>query len=128
MPVQVTPILGAIEIGQNAELIKAKPAGNSTRWIFDVEGALDADLVIQLVEMRRRKPVTTDLVAVSFLPRSANFYDARPYMAEQVGGLITIRHAGAYQHPNMTLGEQEQPALPACAYRVMIDVLHTATR
>lgn len=125
MSLKVTPILGVVEIGQGGELVVAKPAGNSTRWIFDVDGALEDELVVQLIEMRVNRPVITDLVACSFLPSSGSFYDARPFMAEQIGGCITIRHSGVIP---MSTEHEPAPKPIACAYRVMIDVLHTATR
>jgi hypothetical protein len=141
MTVKVTPILGVIELQLAPALAAppseppgalpgaavalapdAKPAGNSTRWIFDVDGALAGDLVVQLMHFRYKKPIKTDLVAVSFLPRSPSFYDAKPYMAAQEGGLITVRHSGI-----IPMGTEHVKAIE-CSYRVMIDVLHTATR
>jgi hypothetical protein len=139
MTVKVTPILGVIEL-QLASILgtppteppsalpavalasDVKPAGNSTRWIFDVDGALAGDLVVQLMHFRYKKPIKTDLVAVSFLPRSPSFYDAKPYMAAQEGGLITVRHSGI-----IPMATEHVKAIE-CSYRVMIDVLHTATR
>lgn len=126
MSIKVTPILGIVEIGQGGELVEAKPAGNSTRWIFDVDGELADELVVQLIEMRVKRPVVTDLIACSFLPRSLAFYDAKPFMAEQIGGLITIRHGGVI--PMATEFDKEPVKTIPCSYRVMIDVLHTATR
>lgn len=128
--IKVTPILGIVEIGQGGELVEAKPAGNSTRWIFDVDGELADELVVQLIEMRVKRPVVTDLIACSFLPRSVSFYDAKPFMSEQIGGLITIRHGGFVHGAQVALPGQEPTLVKGidCRYRVLIDVLHTATR
>lgn len=128
MSVKITPILGIVLIKSGGDLEKAKPANNNTRWIFDVEGALEEPLVVQLVEMRTGKELSPDLVACSFLARSSQFYDAQPFMAEQVGGLVTIVHG--HNIPAMTKEEAEIRPIRGvpCRYRVMIDVLHTATR
>jgi hypothetical protein len=106
----VTPILGLIAVEGAALTSGAKPANNSTRWVVDIEDA-KGQIMIQLLELRSGRPLNPDLIAISLVPRSASFYDVKPFVDIR-GGCITLHHVG--------------PGV--CSYRVSIDAMHTATR
>lgn len=128
MSIKVTPILGVVAVMSGGELSPEKPAANNTRWMFDVGGAMDEPLILQLVEMRTGRNLTPDLLSCAFLPKSASFYDARPFLYEQVGGLVTIDHMSSVIADADRMEGRKDRASVSCFYRVMIDVLHTATR
>jgi hypothetical protein len=106
---RVNPILGRIGV-ENALLTTGTPAANSTRWIIDVDGGQD-DITFQLLEHRSGRPVSPTLLSISFLPRSADFYEARPFASVEAG-MFKVHH------------------LPKtlCSYRITIDAMHSATR
>src|SRR5262245_345764 len=111
MSILITPILGAVAVSGQAELnAAAKPAANNTRWMFDVEGSGDA-FSVQLLEMRSKKPISPDLVAGSFLPMSAGYHLARPFIQEPENGLLRFCHPGF---------DPEKGDAFVCRYRVMI--------
>ncbi len=124
---KVTPILGHIAV-VGGELVEAKPASNNTRWIFDVEGQPDGTVVVQLLDPRSRKPFKPDIVSCSFLPLSASFYEVRPFLSrlkEEEPGTFALKHPG---ESTSGIGGAVATAVPPCAYRVQVDIMHSATR
>lgn len=113
MSLKVTPILGVVTVSEGGIVAEdTRSAANNTKWLFDVEGEVEGDLVIQLVDMRGNRPSHPDLAACTFLARSVEFYDVKPFEAERVRGLIRISHGS------------KGPV----RYRVMVDTMHTAMR
>jgi hypothetical protein len=108
----IKPLLGHIEVINGALDADSKPAANNTRWIFDVEGAPPSgSFKIRLLDNRARRPLALDLFACVMTAKSDAFYAAKPHFRVE-DGVLVIRHA--------------EP--PACSYRVMLDVMHSATR
>ena len=125
MALKITPVLGVVKVVSGGELAEApRPANNNTRWIFEVEGTPEGeqDLVVQLIDQRNHE-FNPDLGESFFSPKTASFYDAKPFEYERVGGRITIRHGGVYLAPDGNSLKAHH-----CKYRVMIDTMHTATR
>ena len=115
MSLKVTPILGVVTVSEGGDLAEgARPANNNTRWLFDVEGDVEGgvELVVQLVDMRTKRPFNPDIAGCKFLATSSGFYEAQPYELERVGGSIRIAHGGK----------------ATCRYRVEVDTMATATR
>jgi hypothetical protein len=110
--IDVKPLLGYISV-TGATLDDNKPAANNTRWIFDVDGTIDegGGVKLQLLDVRSRRPLPLNLFACVMTARNSHFYDARPHFNIEHDVLI-LRHA----------------APVACSYRVMLDVMHSATR
>lgn len=113
---KVTPVLGFISV-EGGTLDDAKPANNATRWIFNVEGLLapEGRIVVSLLDPRNKKPIKPDIVSCSFLPLSGEYYEAKPFLlrlSEGEPGTFALKHAGG----------------PVTAYRVQVDIMHTATR
>lgn len=110
--INVKPLLGYISV-TGATLDDSKPAANSTRWIFDVEGSVaeGAALQLQPLDIRSRRPLVLDLFSCVLTAKSGSFYDTRPHFSVE-NGALTLRHA---------------TSVP-CGYRVMLDVMHSATR
>lgn len=121
--VNLTQILGDIEAP--GMTVKGRGAGNSTRWVFDLEGEAGKTVEIYLLNPRnddvRLRP---DLMSYSLTALSTSFYDARPiarYDAET--GAFIIQS----QKPKFaSAGESALAARFSC--RVAIDVMHSATR
>ena len=110
--INVKPLLGYISV-TGATLDDNKPAANSTRWIFDVEGGLEGEslLKIQILDVRSKRPLALDLFSCVLTPTDSRFYEARPIFSI-ANGALALRHAAAVP----------------CGYRVMLDVMHSATR
>jgi hypothetical protein len=104
------PILGRISSDVEVD-VASKTASNNTRWIFDVENAF-GDIAVQLLDPRSGLPIYPDMMSMSLLPRSASYYEAKPFVALIACGDFTLRHAKD----------------TVCSYRVAVDVLHSATR
>jgi hypothetical protein len=102
-------ILGRIEAdGSN---VVGKPAGNNTRWVFDVEGEGGKDIRVRLLEFRGKRRLKPDLMSYSLAALSVGFYGVLP-VATYEDGVFTI--------------VTEPKGRFAC--RVSIDVMHSATR
>jgi hypothetical protein len=73
----VARILGRLEV--DGAKVVGRGAGNSTRWIFDVEANGGEEIVVTLLKhFGRRKVVRLDIYSITFTPHSASFYDAQP--------------------------------------------------
>ena len=107
----ITPVLGRIS-AQTAQLVEGVPHSNSTRWIFDVDGGAKEPVVIQLLGFKSKQPASPDLVSGSLLPRSASFFEARPFLETLEDGKLVLVHVSPVP----------------CRYRVCVDTMHTATR
>jgi hypothetical protein len=97
-------------------VIKEQGAGNSTRWVFDLEAPAGSRIEIFLLDPRnRQRRIKPDLMSYSLAALSPDFYDARPvafYDPEE--GVFTVSSS------------KSQEGVYAC--RVAIDVMHSATR
>jgi hypothetical protein len=112
MALKVTPVLGVVQVLEGGVLEAARSAHNNTKWLFDVEGDADSDLVIQLIDTRGQTPHNPDIAHCSLSARSSEYYDVKPFQASREGGLIRIGHG----------------AKGSVRYSVMIDTMHTAMR
>lgn len=125
MALKVTPVLGVVKVLSGGALGEGyRTANNNTRWIFEVEGTPEgeSDLVVQLIDLYGRE-YNPDLGESFFSPKTASFYDAKPFEQERVGGRITVRHGGVYPAPSGDGMKSHH-----CKYRVMIDTMHSASR
>ncbi len=118
---RVTQVLGGIRVGAQNVLIEGKPAGNSTRWLFDIESVAKGPLVvpheivleIQLLDPRSHKaPVVFDVLSCALTAKDTAFYSARPYYETKDDSTLILRFN----------------AVPAVSFRVAVDVMHSATR
>jgi hypothetical protein len=120
--VNLTQILGAIEApGMH---VQGRGAGNSTRWVFDLEGEAGKTVEIFLLDPRNKLRLKPDLMSYSLTALSASFYDARPvatYDAATGGFIVQSQRSKA-----STVGEGVVMGRFSC--RVAIDVMHSATR
>jgi hypothetical protein len=110
----IAQVLGAVEAP--GSVIQGVGAGNSTRWVFDLEAPSGARVDVYLLDPRNRlRRVRPDLMSYSLAALSSTFYDARPvafYDPEK--GLFAITST------------KTREGVFAC--RVAIDVMHSATR
>lgn len=107
----VTEILGILELseGADAELID-EGAGNSTRWVFDVDTIDGGSLEVQLIDMRTGRPAETDIAPSFHLTPLDKNAAISPLWGETKGTKITLH------------------CVKACKFRVDVDIIGTNRR
>ncbi len=121
--VNLAQILGSIDAP--GAKVTGKGAGNSTRWVFDLEAEAGKKTELFLLDPRNSKRrLKPDLMSYSLTALSSSFYDARPIAVyDDETGAFTIQSS---RSRGSTVGEGVVLARFSC--RVAIDVMHSATR
>jgi hypothetical protein len=101
-------ILGIVSVAEGVEHYD-NGAGNSTRWVFDVEVVSEGELEVQLLDMRGREPKTDIKPSFHITPTSREFYGAGVW-GETVGTNLTLHFS------------------KACKFRVDVDIIGTNRR
>ncbi len=108
----VTQVLGRIDAP--AAQVLGKPAGNSTRWILDVECVPGTDVELYLLDFNSGRRISPDLKSFTLTALNAAFYDAKPFVVDKPGCLI--------------LRTRDSANSSTVCLRMQIDVMHSATR